>query len=382
MTRLFTIPDRRQTDSIKWKYYPEDVIPMWVADMDFTSPPEVIRALQERVQHGVFGYGGSSKTLSELIVERMERLYGWKIETEDILLIPGVITGFNLTCQAITNPGDSLIIQPPIYPPFFSVAENAGLKELQCPLGNDGNDNYEIDFNQLEKALNKSRVLMFCNPHNPIGKVYSRIELERIAEICLRNDVVICSDEIHSDLVYKGQQHIPIASINPEIGQRTVTLIAPSKTFNIAGLDCAILICQNHPMMEKIKKARRGIVSGVNILGYSAAIAAYQYGQPWLDEVLQYLQENRDFLCQFVKENIPGITMRPPDATYLAWLNCSRLGLQQEPYDFFLQNAKVGFNRGSEFGGDGKAFIRVNYACSRVTLTEALNRVRTSLIKK
>jgi len=382
MTRLFTIPERRHTDSIKWKYYPEDVLPLWVADMDFTSPPEVLQALQERVQHGVFGYGGGSNELSELVVERMERLYRWKIATEDILLTPGVITGFNLTCQAITKPGDPLVIQPPIYPPFFGITANAGLSEIQCPLDNDGSGNYEIDFDLLENALKKSKVLMFCNPHNPIGKDYSRTELERIAQLCLRNDVFICSDEIHSDLVYKGRQHIPIASINPEIGQRTITLIAPSKTFNIAGLDCAILICQNHQLMEQIKKARRGIVGGVNVLGATAANAAYQYGQPWLDEVLKFLQENRDFLWQYVKENIPGITMRPPDATYLAWLNCNGLGLQQEPYDFFLQNAKVGFNKGSEFGGDGKTFIRVNYACARETLAEALNRVSTSLIKK
>jgi cystathionine beta-lyase len=350
--------------------------------MDFTSLPEVIQALQERVQHGVFGYGGGSNKLSELVAERMERLYGWKITTEDILLTPGVITGFNLTCQAITKPGDTLVIQPPIYPPFFGVAANAGLREIQCPVDNDGTGNYEINFDQLGKALNQSKVLMFCNPHNPIGKVYSGTELERIAQLCLQNDVFICSDEIHSDLVYKGKQHIPIASINPEIGQRTITLIAPSKTFNVAGLDCAILICQNHALMEQIKKARRGIVGSVNVLGTTAAIAAFQYGQPWLDEVLQYLQENRDFLCQFVMENLPGITIRPPDATYLAWLNCNRLGLQQEPYDFFLQNAKVGFNKGSEFGGDGKTFIRVNYACARETLVEALDRVRTSLFKK
>ena len=382
MTRLFTIPDRKQSDSIKWKYYPEGVLPLWVADMDFTSPPEVIQALQERVQHGVFGYGGGSNKLSELVAERMEWLYEWKITTEDILLTPGVITGFNLTCQAITKPGDALVIQPPIYPPFFGVAANAGLREIQCPVDNDGTGNYEINFDQLGKALNQSKVLMFCNPHNPIGKVYTRTELERIAQLCLQNDVFICSDEIHSDLVYKGKQHIPIGSINPEIGQRTITLIAPSKTFNIAGLDCAILICQNHALMEQIKKARRGIVGSVNVLGTTAAIAAYQYGQPWLDEVLQYLQENRDFLYQFVTENLPGITMRPPDATYLAWLNCSRLDLQQEPYDFFMQNAKVGFNKGSEFGGDGKTFIRVNYACALETLVEALDRVRTSLNKK
>lgn len=379
MTQLFTSPDRRNSDSIKWKYFPQDVIPLWVADMDFTSPPEVISALQNRVAHGVFGYGDNSKQLAELIVERMERLYSWKIDIDNVLLLPGVISGFNLACQALTSPGESLVIQPPIYPPFFGVAANAKLKEIQCPLENDGSGNYAIEFSGFEESLKQSRFLLFCNPHNPIGKVYTRIELERVAESCLRNNVIVCSDEIHSDLVFEGHHHIPIASLGTEIGQRTITLIAPSKTFNVAGLDCAILICQNKEFMKKIKSARRGIVGGVNVLGSTAAIAAYQYGQPWLKEILGYLQDNRDYLHEFILKNLPGISMRPPDATYLAWLNCEALNLPQEPYDHFLLNAKVGLNRGSEFGGDGKAFVRLNFGCTRETLTEALERIKKSL---
>jgi cystathionine beta-lyase len=362
MSQLFKTPDRRKSDSIKWKYFPNDVIPLWVADMDFTSPLEVISALHNRVEHGVFGYGENSITLAELVVERMERLHRWKIDVEDVLLLPGVITGFNLACQALTTPGDSLLIQPPIYPPFFGVAANAKVKEIQCPLENDGFGNYAINYSKLEKGLEQSRFLLFCNPHNPIGKVYTRAELVKVSEICLRNDVYVCSDEIHSDLVYKGSLHIPIASLGKDIAQKSITLIAPSKTFNIAGLDCAILICQNKELMKLIKNERRGIVGGVNILGNAAAIAAYQYGQPWLEEILQYLQENRDYLCQYIQENIPGILTRTPDATYLAWLNCAALNLLKEPYDFFLQNAKVGLNRGSEFGGDGNAFVRLNLA--------------------
>jgi len=195
MTQFFTSPDRRNSDSIKWKYFPQDVIPLWVADMDFTSPPEVISALQNRVAHGVFGYGDNSKQLAELIVERMERLYSWKIDIDNVLLLPGVISGFNLACQALTSPGESLVIQPPIYPPFFGVAANAKLKEIQCPLENDGSGNYAIEFSGFEESLKQSRFLLFCNPHNPIGKVYTRNELERVAESCLRNNVIVCSDE-------------------------------------------------------------------------------------------------------------------------------------------------------------------------------------------
>lgn len=356
--------------------YPEDVLPLWVADMDFTSPPEVIAALQRRVEHGVFGYANESRKLAELIVERMERLYGWKISPEDVLIVPGVIAGFNLTAQAILQQGDSILIQPPIYPPFFGVAANAGVSEIQCVLENDGTGKYFIDFNKLKKVLSgTSRMLLFCNPHNPIGKVYKQEELEEIATLCAQNNVYICSDEIHSDLVYAGNRHIPIASIDPEIGQRTVTLIAPSKTFNIAGLDCSVLICENAELIKKIKQTRRGIMGGVNLLGTTAAIAAYQHGQEWLDEILVTLQDNRDFLLDFVKEKMPEVRIQSPQATYLAWLDCRELALGMEPYDFFLKNAKVALNRGAEFGGDGNSFVRLNFGCERKVLEEALARM-------
>ncbi len=376
---LFTSVDRMNTDSIKWRVYPPDVLPLWVADMDFTSPPEVIEALKKRVEHGVFGYGDESLKLLELVVERMERLYGWKIKVEDILLTPGVITGFNLTCQAVTNPGDSIVIQPPIYPPFFGVAGIAGVNQIQCPLENDGTGDYTLNLSTLESALGKSKFLLFCNPHNPIGKVYLQRELEKIAEACLRNDVFICSDEIHSDLVFSESRHIPIASLNKEIGQKVVTLIAPSKTYNIAGLDCAILICENAELMKHIKQARRGIMGGVNLLGNTAAIAAYRYGQPWLEEILHYLQENRDYLSDYIRKYIPKIKIHSPGATYLAWLDCTGLVLEVEAHDFFLKNAKVALNRGFDFGGDGRGFVRLNFGCDRATLTLALERMKNSL---
>ncbi len=377
---LFTSPKRIGTDSIKWSLYPEDVLPLWVADMDFTSPPEVIAALEQRVKHGVFGYANESRKLAELIVERMERLYAWKIKVEDVLLVPGVISGFNLAIQTLAQPGDAIVIQPPIYPPFFGAAGNAGVDEIQCPLENDANGRYEINFDRLSKTLGgQSKLLLFCNPHNPVGKVYSRDDLESIMALSVKNEIWICSDEIHSDLVYPGNRHIPIASLSKEAGQRTATLIAPSKTYNLAGLDCSVLICENAEMMQKIKCARRGLMGGVNLLGATAAIAAYQHGQPWLDEVLRTLQLNRDFLSEFIASKIPGVKMTKPQATYLAWLDCRGVELEMEAYDFFLKNAKVALNRGADFGGDGKDFVRLNFGCHRRILEEALERMANAL---
>lgn len=377
--KLFTFPSRIGTDSIKWRAYPQGVLPLWVADMDFTSPPEVIAALQQRMAHGIFGYADETEQLTALVVERMQHLYGWEIEPDDVLLVPGVIAGFNLTCQAVTTVGLAMTIQPPIYPPFFGVAANAGITEIQSPLENDGSGNYQVNFASLEKALRKSKFFLFCNPHNPVGKVYTLDELQRIADLCVQNDVILCSDEIHSDLVFSGSHHIPIASLNSEIAQRAVTLIAPSKTYNVAGLDCAVLICQNKALMKTIKKQRRGIMGGVNLLGAGAAIAAYQHGQVWLAEVLEYLQSNRDFLVEYIRTNLPAIKIHTPQATYLAWLDCRALGLETDPYTFFLEKAKVALNKGADFGGDGESFVRLNFACERATLVEALERMRKAL---
>jgi cystathionine beta-lyase len=377
---LFHNPDRRKSDSVKWNLYGDKVLPLWVADMDFTSPPEVIDALHERVRHGVFGYAAESRILAELVVDRMQRFYAWKIEKEDVLLLPGVISGFNLVCQAVTQPGESMIIQPPIYPPFFETAKNARINEIRCGLVQQNDGAYQVDFTAFENALQPdTKCFLFCNPHNPVGKVYSKEELSRLAEICLARQVIICADEIHSDLVFTGHEHVPIASLDKEIGNQVVTLIAPSKTFNIAGLDCAILICENKELMEQIKAAKRGILGGVNILGVTAGVAAYKYGQPWLDAMLKTLEENRNYLCRYVQENLPMIKVYPPQATYLAWLDCRQAGLPDEPYEFFLKIAKVALNCGINFGKEGEGFVRLNFGCSKSVLQEALERMRQSM---
>lgn len=373
-------PDRRHSDSIKWALFGDEVLPLWVADMDFTSPPEVITALQERVAHGVFGYACESKELKEIITARMEDLYQWRITPDDVILLPGVVAGFNLVCQAVTQAGESILMQPPVYPPFFKAPKYTEARAIYNPINKDERGDYRVDLDAFAKVIEEdTRLFLMCNPHNPIGRVYSREELQGMAEICLRRGMVICSDEIHSDLVYSGYQHTPIAALDPEIAAITATLIAPSKTYNIAGLECSALICTNPELKNRIQRARRGLLGGINLLGASAGVAAYRYGDAWLREVLQILEGNRDYLMNFLAEKIPQIKMTKPEATYLAWMDCRDLDLPTSPAKYFLERAKVGLNEGGEFGEQGNGFVRLNFGCSRATLNQALERLLRAL---
>lgn len=377
---MIQTPERRNSDSIKWGLYNEDVLPLWVADMDFTSPPSVIEALQQRAAHGVFGYARESTELKELIAARMENLYGWKIKLEDILLLPGVVAAFNLVCQAVAQPGESILIQPPVYPPFFSAPGYAGARALFNNINLNTAGEYAIDLEDFEAAIEKdTRAFLLCNPHNPLGRVFTKTELIGMAQICLKHGLVICSDEIHSDLVFEGYQHIPIASLDKEVEARTVTLLAPSKTYNIAGLECSALICTNPDLRVRIQKARRGLLGWVNLMGMTAGLAAYKHGDEWLKQVLYLLQGNRDYLIQYLAEKIPGIHMIRPEATYLAWLDCRELNLPQSPAQFLLEKARVALNNGEDFGEPGKGYVRLNFGCSRETLTEALDRIKQAV---
>lgn len=375
--------NRRGSDSVKWGLYGEDVLPLWVADTDFSAPKEVLAALQARVKHGVLGYPQEPPELAELVVERMQQRYNWKISPKDVLIVPGVVPGFNLTCQAILQPGESLLVQPPVYPPILKAAQHAGGHSIEVQLIRRADGSYEVDFDALEAMIEEdTRCLLLCNPHNPVGKVFSKEELEKLAEICLRHKMIICSDEIHSDLIFSGSQHIPVAALSEEIGQNTVTLIAPSKTFNIAGLECAVLICSNPELMKKIKSARRGLIGGVNVLGLTAAVAAYRDGDEWLTAMMKLLEENRDHLAETIKEKMPQIKMHTPDATYLAWLDCSELKLDEPPFDFFLNKAKVALNKGDDFGAGGEGFVRLNFGCTREILDEALGKMEKAIREK
>ncbi len=378
------LPDRRSTESAKWRMYPEDVLPMWVADMDFPSPEPVLQALKARVEHGVFGYPLVPKEFNEVVVERMERLYRWKILPEDLVFIPGVVTGLDLACHAFARPGEGVLVQPPVYPPFLGAPGTSGAVRQEAKLVriNSGPNagSYEIDFQAFEKAINhRTRLFLLCNPHNPVGRVFVRNELEKLADICLRNGVLICSDEIHCDLIFSGQQHIPIASLSPEIAQKSITLIAPSKTFNLAGLECSIAIIPDPDLRKQFMHARQGLVPGVNLLGLVAGLKAYQAGQEWLDQLLDYLEANREYLSSFIQNELPGIHIFRPEGTYLAWMDCRDLNLEGGPYEFFLKHAKVAMNDGKTFGQGGEGFVRLNFGCPRSMLQEALERMKNAL---
>ena len=371
---------RSRTDSAKWQRYGDDVLPLWVADLDFLSPEPVIRALQERAAHGVFGYGTEPPELRPVIVERLQRQYGWSVPTEAIIFLSGVVTAFNLACQAVTEPGDGMLLQTPVYPPMFRVPANAGLTLEEMELTRQEDGRYPIDFDLMERTIrDKTRVFLLCNPHNPIGRVYERAELEQMAEICLRNRMIICSDEIHCELVYRGNPHTPIASLGPKVANQTITLMAPSKTFNIPGLHCSMAIIENPDLRERFTAARRGLVSSVGIMGYVAALAAYRDGQSWLDELLLYLEANRDFLGEYVDAHLPGVRMAKPEGTFLAWLDCREAGIEGNPQRFFLQEAKVALNDGAVFGNGGDGFVRLNFGCCRSGLSQALGRMRQAL---
>jgi len=375
--------ERRCTESEKWRHYGQDVIPMWVADMDFRSPEPVIHALRERVDHGIFGYPCEPPELRPVVVERLERLYGWKVAPEALLFIPGVVRGFNIACQAVGQPGDGVFLQTPVYYPMLDAPANAGMTRDEMELTRGADGRYTIDFDLMERTItDRTRVFLLCNPHNPVGRVFTRGELERMAEICLRRNMVICSDEIHAESLFGGQRHIPIATLSREVAERTITLIAPSKTFNIAGLCCSVAIIENPDLRSAFKRVGRGLVSSVNIMGYVAAVAAYRDGQPWLDEMLAYLEANRNYLYDYVNAELPGVSMAKPEGTYLAWLDCRQAGIPGNAHEFFIQQAGVAMNDGAAFGRGGEGFVRLNFGCPRSTLTEALERMKRALKEK
>jgi len=378
-----TLPNRRDSESLKWNAYDDDLLPMWVADMDFLTPDPVIQALRDRVNHGVFGYALPPEGIKEVILEWIFKRHGWEVCAEDLILIPGIVAGFNLAGHAVSRPGDGVVIQTPAYGPFFNVADNVNLiqQEMELTQGLDGK--YHVDYDAFETTITgRSRIFMLCNPQNPTGRVFRRIELEKMAEICLKHDVVICSDEIHSDLVFSENKHIPIASLSPEISSKTITLIAPSKTFNIAGLKTSVAIITNKELRTNFDNARKGLLGSVNLLGLYASMAAYKYGEDWLDELLQYLENNRDFLHNYIEKELPGISMAKPEGTFLAWLDCREAGIEGKASEYFKDEAKVLINDGGWFGAGCDGFVRLNFGCPRSQLSEALGMLKGALQRR
>ncbi len=373
------IIDRRATESVKWGVYDGDVLPMWVADMDFRSPEPVIQALQERVAHGVFGYGFPPDGLREAIVGHIASRHDWAVQKDAVSFVSGVVTGFNHAIYSLTEPGDGVLIQTPVYPPFLTAPEAAGRRCVKNPLVQTSDGHYEIDFDDFaRKAASGVGLFVLCSPHNPVGRVFTREELTRMAEICLANDVIICSDEIHADLIFSGHKHIPIASLAPEVSAKAVTYFAPSKTFNIAGLSTSIYIAEDESLHSRLQESMRMLLGHPNILGLHAALAAYRESQTWLDSLLVYLEQNRNHLAAFVTSELPGVKMRQPEGTYLAWLDCRSLPLEESPHDFFLEKARVGLNDGTTF--DAPGFVRLNFGCPHQLLDEGLQRIKAALM--
>ena len=368
--------DRRHSDSLKWKKYgAQDILPLWVADTDFRSPDCVIDALKQRVDHGIFGYGSSPDELAEAVVARMAERHQWQINAEWLVFLPGVVSGLNIAVRAFTDVHQGTIAPAPIYPPFRSAAKLAQRRQINAPLQlEDGR--WVIRLQALEAEMNgDEKLLMLCNPQNPGGTVYRRDELEEQLRFAQRHDLIVCCDEIHCDLLLEpGVKHIPFASLSDDAARRSVTLISPSKTFNIAGLGASVAIIPDKALRDRFNAVRQGIVPPVDILALVAANAAWRDGQRWLDEQLAYLQKSRDLLVTRINA-IRGLSVVAPEASYLAWIDASRLNVAS-PALFFEQHG-LGFSPGRDFGDD--RFVRLNFGCPRDLIYEAIKRLEKAV---
>ena len=371
-----TVPDRRGTSSLKWdKYDGRDIIPLWVADMDFPGPQTVDQALRDRIDHGVLGYTLPPASLVAAVQEYLAGHFEWEIDPAWIVWLPGLVTGLNVACRAVGEPGDDVITATPVYPPFLSAPAHAGRNLVPVPLVQRGT-RWEWDYETLEAAAGpRTRLLMLCSPHNPVGRAFQREELERLVAWCVRHDVVLCSDEIHCDLILcRNRTHIPTATISTAARDLTITLMAPSKTFNIPGLGCAMAVIPSADLRRRFRRAMAGIVPSVNLLGFTAAEAAYRNGWRWHAALIDYLRANRNRIRAAV-EAMPGLVVGPIEATYLAWIDTRTTGIDK-PAAFF-EAAGVGLSDGAEFGSPG--FVRLNFGCSRALLDKALERMAAAL---
>lgn len=378
--------DRTGTHSIKWDYREklfgkDDIIPLWVADMDFESPPAVKKALKERVEHGTFGYTAESRQFFEGIMQWLAKRHGWEIKREWLHYMPGVIPGLNWTVQTFTNPGDKVVIQPPVYKPFFQAINHNDRQLVENPLKL-AEGRYEMDLERLEALIDEStKMLILCSPHNPVGRVWQKDELEKLAKICLRHNLLVVSDEIHFDIVYGNHHHFPIANLDENIREQTITLTSPGKTFNLQGMQSAYAIIPNPELREAFGKTlqQNGIFLN-NVMSISAVEAAYNEGEEWLESLLPYLADNLDCLHTYCNAYLPGIQVIQSEGTYLAWLDCRELNFSQESLKAFMVNeAGLALNDGKEFGDQGEGFMRLNYACPKGTLKQALEQLASAL---
>jgi cystathionine beta-lyase len=382
-----TVIDRRNTKSSKWDnvkalFGSDDVIPMWVADMDFRIPQPVIDAVTERVAHPVFGYTRTTSETIEAVVQRLEAKYGWKVAPEWVVITPGVVPAVNAAVRAYVPEGGSVVVQSPAYPPFWSTGPNNKVKTVSNLLRLDGG-RYEVDLDALERDFRESgaKAMILCSPHNPVGRVWTRDELVRMGEVALKAGAVVISDEIHCELILKGYKHIPFASISPEFEANSVTCFAASKTFNVAGMHCSVAIIPDEEMRKKFNQVRSGIQGTPDFLAIIAMEAAFRHGDEWLAQLMGYIEGNVQFLLEYFAERIPAIKPIKPEGTYLVWLDCRGLGIKdpKELQRFFNEQAKVGMNAGYSFGPGGEGFMRMNIGCPRSILEEGLGRIEEAV---
>ena len=376
------VPNRRIPGVLnKWTFYPKDVLPLWVADMDFPAPKPILDELRKAVNQGVLGYELASTTLLETVATRMDRLYGWKVKPEWIVPVTGIVSGFNVAARAFGLPKKGYLVQPPVYNEFHEVKNNLGIPQVDAPFVKQVKGNilhYEIDWDLFKKKAKKVSMFLLCSPHNPLGIVFSRRDLARMAEICIENNVLIVADEIHSELLLDEKKFTPIAKLSREVANNTITLIAPSKTFNVPGLHCGFAIIPNQELRDEYIKVVGHLRLHVASLGLHAAQAAFS-GQcdEWLKEMQCYLTGNRNFLIDYVTKNMPDVRITIPQATYLAWLDFTQLNLEKSPFEFFFERAKVALSDGAIFGEKGH--VRLNFGTSRTILKQALDRMQKSL---
>ena len=366
--------DRTRSHCEKWdRYKNQDVIPMWVADMDFKSPQCIVDSLQIRVKHGVFGYTGVDDGTNQAVVDFLARHYNWKIDSKWIVWLPGVVASMNIACRSIET--QDVIINTPIYPHFVKAPQNAKKNIIKVPLV-EKNNRWTIDFEDFESKITSTcKLSMFCNPYNPGGTVFTKDELEKIANICIKYDLTICSDEIHADLILNPKaRHIPIASLNKEIAKRSITLLAPSKTFNIAGLQSSFAVIPDVHIRKNFKRELAGLFSEVNLLAITATRVAYTSCDIWLEKLRVYLANNLKIVQDFIS-NEPKLKLLDQDATYLAWIDVSALNLDN-PYEYFLSYG-VGLSEGDSFGN--KNFVRLNFGTTKALLEEGLKRVKMAI---
>ncbi len=382
-----TIIDRSDTNCIKLEkmnamFGRQDLTPLWVADMDFLSPPEITKALQKRTEHGLFGYTLAGNGYYEAIKNWLQLRHNYEVKNEEISFIPGVVKGFAFAIDAFTQEGDNIIIQPPVYEPFSTVTEGLDRNVIENPLlYEDGY--YTMDLEGLKTIIkeNNPKMLIFCNPHNPVGRVWKQEELEELAEICCDNNVLVVSDEIHSDFMLKNNKHLPFATVSDKARENSITLMAPSKTFNIAGIVSSFSITHNDKIRERFLNylIPRELNKG-NIYAYLAAEVAYNEGKEWLEEVIKYVEKNMEFVKVFFKEHIPQIKPVEMESTFLMWLDCTALGLtHNELIDLFVNKAKLALNSGAMFGKEGKGFMRLNVGSPRSVLENALTELKKAI---